>query len=186
MSIHRELDFFLDLQISQNGNEIHIFHPKYIGEMLKKFQMEDYKPVSTAIVRGYKLNKNDDSKEVDQRWCRSKIGILTYVTTSRPIIMNDIGMVEIFQYGPKETHAQAIKRILWYLKVTSKFGLWYPRDGTFAFTTYSIANWVRSVDDRRNTIGCAFFLGNCLVSQFIKKQASILLSTTRAKYISVS
>ena len=33
--------------------------------MLKKFVMEDYKSVSTPIIIGCKLRKDDESKEVD-------------------------------------------------------------------------------------------------------------------------
>lgn len=49
--------------------------------MIKKFQMEDFKPVSTPMITGCKLNKDDESKEVYQRLYRSMIGSLLYVTS---------------------------------------------------------------------------------------------------------
>ena len=55
--------------------------------MLKKFQMEDCKPVSTPMITGCKLSKDDESKEVDQRLYRSMIGSLLYVTASKPDVM---------------------------------------------------------------------------------------------------
>ena len=57
--------------------------------MLKKFQFEDCKLVGTPMIVGCKLNKEDDSKDFDQRTYRSMIGILLYVTTSRPDIKQE-------------------------------------------------------------------------------------------------
>ena len=62
MSLLGELKFFLGLQISQQNNGIFISQSKYIKEMLKKFGMEDCKPVSTPMTIGCKLSKDDESK----------------------------------------------------------------------------------------------------------------------------
>jgi hypothetical protein len=110
MSLLGELNFFLGLQISQLDEGIFISQTKYIKEMLKKFIMEDCKPVSTPMVTGCKLRKDDESKEANQRLYRSMIGILLYVTTSRPDVMQVVGQVARFQastegnscYGSKE------------------------------------------------------------------------------------
>jgi hypothetical protein len=61
----------LGLQISQLDEGIFISQTKYIKEMLKKFGMEDCKPVSTPMVTSYKLRKYDESKEENQRLYRS-------------------------------------------------------------------------------------------------------------------
>ena len=84
--------------------------------MLKKFGMKDCKPVSTPMITGFKLRKDDQSKEVDQRIYMSMLGILLYVTTSRPYVMQSVGQVARFQATPKETHVLTIKRIFRYLK----------------------------------------------------------------------
>ena len=76
MSLLGELNFFLGLQISQLNDGIFISQSKYIKEMLKKFGMEDCKPVSTPMIIGYKLRKDDGLKEVDQKLYRSMIGSL--------------------------------------------------------------------------------------------------------------
>eukprot|EP00253_Pinus_taeda_P007826 PITA_07826 len=49
--------------------------------MLKKFKMEDCKPLLTPMVTGCKLSIDDSSKDVDQRLYRSMIGSLLYGTT---------------------------------------------------------------------------------------------------------
>jgi hypothetical protein len=50
MSLLGELTLFFGLQISQLDEGIFISQTKYIKEMLKKFKMEDCKPVSTPMV----------------------------------------------------------------------------------------------------------------------------------------
>ena len=61
MSLLGELTFFLGLQISQRTEGIFITQTKYTKEMLKKFQMEDCKPVSTPMITGCKLRKDNES-----------------------------------------------------------------------------------------------------------------------------
>jgi hypothetical protein len=96
--------------------------------MLKKFQMEDCSTVSTPMVVGCKLSKDDISPNVDQRTYFSMIGSLLYITTSHPDIMQAVGMVGCFQSAPKQIHLVAVKRIFKYLKGSMTYGLWYPRN----------------------------------------------------------
>jgi hypothetical protein len=93
MSLLGELSFFLGLQIRQRNQGIFISQTKYIREMLKRFGMEDCKPVITPMQTSCKLSKDDDSKSTDQRKYRSMIGSLLYVTTSRPDVMQAVGQV---------------------------------------------------------------------------------------------
>jgi hypothetical protein len=90
MSLLGELSFFLGLQICQRNQGIFISQTKYIREMLKRFGMEDCKPVNTPMQTSCKLRKDDDSKSTDQRQYRSMIGNLLYVTTSRPDVMQEL------------------------------------------------------------------------------------------------
>ena len=74
MSMLGELSFFLGLHISQSSKGIFISQTKYIKEMLKKFQMEDSKPMSTPMVTGCYLSLEDDSPKVDQTMYKSMVG----------------------------------------------------------------------------------------------------------------
>ena len=80
--------------------------------MLKKFKMEDCKPVLTLMVIGCKLSIDDSSKDMDKRLCRSMIGSLLYLTTFQPNVMQAVGQVARFQATPKESHIIVVKRIL--------------------------------------------------------------------------
>ena len=76
MSMFGEIKIFVGLQIQKNKNGIYITQSKYIKEILKKFGMEDSRPVGTPMSTGHKLSKNDDSKVLDQTTYRSMIGEL--------------------------------------------------------------------------------------------------------------
>jgi hypothetical protein len=66
MSMIGELSFFLGLQITQRSEGIFLSQERYLREMLKRFQMEYYTLMSTPMVTGCKLIKDDDSLDVDQ------------------------------------------------------------------------------------------------------------------------
>jgi hypothetical protein len=151
MSMLGELSFFLGLQITQRSEGMFISQETYLREMLKRFQMEDSKPMGTPMVTGCKLSKDDDSPNVDQSSYRSMIGNLFYITTSCPDITHVVGMVGRFQYTPKQSHLQVVKRIFRYLKEAMTYGLWYPRYQNFHLTAYSDADWANSVDERKRT-----------------------------------
>lgn len=66
MSLIDEIKYFIGLQILQMKNKIFITQSKYIKENLKKFGMEDSKPVSTPMTTNCKLSKNDESTSIDE------------------------------------------------------------------------------------------------------------------------
>ena len=60
MSMFGEIKFFFGLKIWQNKNDIYITQYKYIKEILKKFGMEDSKPVGNPMCTRLKLTKDGD------------------------------------------------------------------------------------------------------------------------------
>eukprot|EP00253_Pinus_taeda_P008984 PITA_08984 len=186
MSLIGELTYFLGLQIQQNEGSIFLSQTKYLKQILKKYGMEDSKPVCTLMVTGCSLSANDDSVAVHQPTYRSMIGSLLYLTGTQPDIMYAVGIVGRFQANPKETHLQAVKRIFKYLQGTQNYVLWYPRDRDLTLHAYTDADWVGSMDDRKRTSGGAFFMCSRLVSWFNKKQSSIALSTAEEEYVAVA
>jgi hypothetical protein len=186
MSLLGELSFFLGLHTRQINQGIFISQITYIREMLKRFGMDDCKPIITPMQTSCKLSKDDDSKSTNQRQFRSMIGSLLYVTTSRPDVMHEVGQVALFQATPKESHVLAVKIIFRYLKGIEEFGLWYPKGKDISLIAYTNTDWEGCIDYRRSTSGAGFYLGECLVSWLRKKQSSISLSTSKEEYIAAA
>ena len=151
--------------------------------MLKKFHMEDCKPMGTPMVTRCKLTKNDDSPNVDQTTYRSMIGSLLYLTALRPDIMHVVCLVARFQSSPKESHIMVVKRIFKYIKCTLDYRIWYPKHDGFRFVAYTNSDWAGCLDERKSNSGPVFFLGNRLVCWHSKKQQSTTLSSIEAEYI---
>ncbi|GJV52935.1 retrovirus-related pol polyprotein from transposon TNT 1-94 [Tanacetum coccineum] len=76
MSMMGELDFFLGLQIKQMEDGIFFNQSKYIKEMLKKFALEDSKPMKTPMSSETKLTKDEECESVDSTKYRGMIGLL--------------------------------------------------------------------------------------------------------------
>nr|GEV14926.1 retrovirus-related Pol polyprotein from transposon TNT 1-94 [Tanacetum cinerariifolium] len=87
MSMLGELNFFLRLQIKQMEDGIFFNQSKYIKEMLKKFGLEESKPMRTSMSSDTKLTKDEECESVDSTKFQGIIGSLLYLTTSRPAIM---------------------------------------------------------------------------------------------------
>ena len=122
-------------------------------------------------------------KSIDSSLYRSMIGSLLYLTASRPNISYSVGVCARYQANPKESHMTALKRIIKYVKTTTKFDVWYSRDTNDVLAGYSNTNWAGNADDRKSTLGGYFYVGNNLVSWMSKKQNSISLSIAEAEYI---
>ncbi|GJV96459.1 retrovirus-related pol polyprotein from transposon TNT 1-94 [Tanacetum coccineum] len=80
-------------------------------EMLKKFGLEDCKPMKTLISSDTKLTKDEEYESVDSTKYQGMIGSLLYLTASRPDIMFSVCLCARFQEDPKTSHLEAVKRV---------------------------------------------------------------------------
>ncbi|GJU40847.1 retrovirus-related pol polyprotein from transposon TNT 1-94 [Tanacetum coccineum] len=124
MSMMGELNFFLGLQIKQIEDGIFFNQSKYIKEILKKFGLEESKPMKTPMSSDMKLTKDKECELVDSTKYRGMIGSLLYLMASRPDIMFSVCLCARFQEDPKTSHLEAVKRIFRYIKGTTHLGLW--------------------------------------------------------------
>ena len=65
--------------------------------MLKKFEMENCKPISTHMSTSYKLTEDPKGIPVDTKKYRGMIGSLLYITASRPDIQHSVCKCARFQ-----------------------------------------------------------------------------------------
>jgi len=84
---------------------------KYFKDLLKKFEMDKCKTISTPISTSCHLDQDPARKYVDQTKYRGLISSLLYLTTSRPYIMFVVCMCVRFQSAPNESHFNVAKRI---------------------------------------------------------------------------
>jgi hypothetical protein len=164
MSMIGELIFFLGFQIKQIREGIFIPQEKYTKNLLKRFKMDECKPIKTPMPSNRCLDLDEGGKLVDQILYHSMIGSLLYLTASRPDIMFSVCMCARFQSSPKEAPLVAIRRILRYLKHTPSIGLWYPKGARFQLVGYSDSDYAGCKIDRKSTSEGCHLLGRSLVS----------------------
>ena len=185
-----KLHYFLGIKFLQDEKtrNVWIGQPAYVESILKKFGMENSKPVSTPIDSSTKLTKTtDDKQSVDQQLYQSAIGSLLYLSGgTRPDITFSVSNLAKFSAKPSKQHWTAIKRVMRYLKGTINFGILYTKQETKDFVAYSDADWAGDLDDRKSTSGYLFKISGGAVSWRSKKQSSVALSTAEAEYIALA
>jgi hypothetical protein len=123
MSVMGELQFFLELQIKQAKEGTFVHQAKYVKDILKKFKVDDSKPLSTPMSTTTALDADEDGEPMDQKEYRSMIGSLLYLTATRLDIQFSMCLCARFQASLRTSHRQAVKRIFRYLRYTLELGL---------------------------------------------------------------
>ncbi|KAI3505835.1 hypothetical protein L1887_28122 [Cichorium endivia] len=186
MSMNREINFFLGLQIKQTTRGIFIHQEKYTNELLKKFSFENCSTAKIPITTNHKLSADSEGEPVDHKLYRGMIGSLLYLTASRPDIMFSTCLCARYQAAPKASHLSAVKQIFKYLKGTKAMGLWYPIGDNFKLQAFTDSDHAGCKLDRKSTSGGCQFLGGRLVSWSSKKRNCVALSSAEAEYVAAS
>ncbi|XP_028056772.1 uncharacterized protein LOC114260782 [Camellia sinensis] len=120
---------------------------------------------------------------MDPTYFKSLAGSLRYLTCTRLDILYGVGLISRYMETPDQSHLYAVKRILRYIKVTIDDGLFYKPTDNFSLVSHSDSDWGHELDERKSTIGFAFFMGNTVFTWSSKKQAIVTLSTCEVEYV---
>ncbi|XP_052287365.1 uncharacterized mitochondrial protein AtMg00810-like [Citrus sinensis] len=178
--------YYLGIEVKQKEEGIFISQESYAKEILKKFKMNDCKPISTPVECGVKLSKHDEGEGIDPTFFKSFVGSLRYLTCTRPYILYVVGLVSRYMENPKTTHFKATKRILRYIKATTNFSLLYSFSNDYKLVGYSDIDWGGDLNDRKSTTGFVFLMGNTAFTWMSKKQPIVTLSTCEAEYVAAT
>nr|GEW16252.1 copia protein [Tanacetum cinerariifolium] len=148
--------------------------------------MESCDPIGTPMEIKDKHDLDQNGTTVDAIKYHSMIGALMYLTSSRPDIVHATCLCAWYQAKPTEKYLKEVQRIFCYLRGTVNTGLCYTKDCGFELTRFSDADYAGCKDTFKSTSGGAQFLKEKLVSWSLKKQECMALSTTEAKYVSLS
>jgi hypothetical protein len=106
------------------------------------------------------------------------VGVLQYLTLTRPDLAFPVNKVCQFLHSPTGVHGAAVKRIVRYLKQSTRVGLKIEKSKSLLVSGFSDVDWAGCFDDRRSTGGFAIFLGSNLVSWSARKQSTMSRSST--------
>jgi hypothetical protein len=180
------MHYLLGLEVWKSPEKIFINQGKYANEILKSFDILECKSINTPMKTKVKLLVDTSSELVDATLYKKIIGSLMYLTNTRPNICFVVNTLSQFLVEHRRVHLFVAKHVMKYLKGTLDFSLNYNGDHDFRLSGYTDSDWAGSVSDRKSTSGCCFILGSTMISWQSRKQSTISLSTTEAKYIVAS
>jgi hypothetical protein len=165
---------------------------KYIEEVLKRFNMEECKPIGTPLDVNSKLLKltKEEFQGVQEEMqgipYKTAVGSLMYAMVgTRPDLAFLVSMVSQFMSRAGPSHWMAVKRIMRYLKGILDLKLCLGGKDV-SLRGYYDAHWGGDANERRSTTGYVFFVGVGAISWNCMRQPIIALSTTEAEYMATS
>ena len=182
------------MHIVQNTNKKVLFlsQSKYIGKVLKHFNMEKGKALSAPLPSNVKLSLGDcpklDAKtiEIAKVPCSSLIGSLMYaMICTRPNIAYAMGVVSRYMSNPSKKHWEAIKGIMQDLNGIRKVCILFGSKGA-CVEGYTNANYAQDMYKRRSTSSYVFMFTGGLVSWQSHLQNCTSFSTIEAEYIALA
>eukprot|EP00250_Pteridium_aquilinum_P010876 c19689_g3_i1 orf=64-1296(+) len=184
MSDLGHLHHYLGIQFKQCDGGIALCQTKYIETLLRRFSLEDCKPIATPMETGLKLSLHDAGDHFDVTLYQTAVGCLIYVCITRPDIQYSVSQVSRFMHSPGSQHWKAVKRIFRYLSGTIHLGLFYPKGGSLPpdLHAFSDSDWAGCYDTRVSTSGFCFMLGSSCISWLSKKQPTVATSSCEAEY----
>ncbi|KMQ88773.1 integrase core domain protein [Lasius niger] len=158
----------------------------YIRRIIKKFNIDDAKTVSTPADTHVHLSSDSNNKTKIKVPYREAVGSLMFVAiVTRPDIAFAVGGRYLDRHDA--THWGAVKRILRYLKETEHYGITFTKtERSNIVKGYSDSDFASDTDTRRSTTGYIFKLINGPVTWSSQRQSVVSLSTTEAEYIAAS
>ena len=140
------LKYFLGIKVNKLKYVIFINQTRYALDVLKRFKMINSKVIATPISTWTKLNKEDQSPDVDPTLFKKLVGSLIYLTATITYIMFVVKLISRFMETPKEVHWQVDKRILRYIAGTISYDILYSNTNKNCLIGYTYSDFVGSLD----------------------------------------
>nr|GEV87126.1 copia protein [Tanacetum cinerariifolium] len=105
---------------------------------------------------------------------------------TRPDISYATNKLSQYMHDPCDTHWQALKWLLRYLKGTTHFGLYFKRNQPLLLSTFSDSDWGGEQENGRSTTGYVVYLGGNIISWKSERQKSVSRSSTEAEYKAIA
>ncbi|MFV0960725.1 reverse transcriptase domain-containing protein, partial [Klebsiella pneumoniae] len=180
------LRYFLGVEVDRHNDSLTLSQHKYICDILHATCMEDCKPLNNPCILNHKLSAKVGLPYHYPTLYRRIVGMMQYLTFTRPDIAYVINQTSQFMHAPTDCHMESVKRILRYLKGTVGDGLKYTSDKRYPschfLPTYSDADWAGDPDERRSVSGYCVYIGHNVVTWSNKKQKTVARSSIEAEY----
>jgi hypothetical protein len=135
------MHYFLGMEVWQEEAHIFLGQGKYATDILSRFQMEDYRPMSIPMITNWKKLSASDSQLVHATIYRQLICSLMYLVNTRPYIFFAVNTLSQHMVEPRSVHMIGAKHILRYIAGTVDYGLDYIRGDGVSLVGYTDSDW---------------------------------------------
>ena len=188
------ISFYLSLKVEKNRIKriLKLSQPAYVDKILAKYHLDQAKPCNVPMKEGILLpNKGSEASQAEREQYQGITGFLMFsMVETRPDIAFAISVVNRFAKNTFRQHTQTVKTIMRYLKATKSVGITYSGEERgrrdFTIKSYSKSDWAGDNATRKSTSGFVFMLNGGHVSWCTKKQATVALLLTGAKYVALT
>ena len=142
--------------------------------------MEDANGTNTSALNHVQLKSIKEENTKREVPYREAVGSLIFAAiVTRPDIAYAVGVESRFLDKHEDSHWNAVKRIIRYLKNTIDYGIFYSKaQGSEIIEGYSDSDFANDVNTRRSTTGYVFKMSDGSVTWNSQRQSTVTLSTT--------
>ncbi|KAL6323474.1 hypothetical protein AAG906_039046 [Vitis piasezkii] len=133
-----QMRYFLGMEVAKLRKGISISQRKYVLDLLGETGMLGCKPSDTPIKA--RKRKENDGKPVDRERYQRLVGRLIYLSHTKPNIAFVVSVVSQYMHSPKESHLEAVYKILRYLKGSPRKGLFFKKGDSKKVEIYTDAD----------------------------------------------
>ena len=189
-----EAKFLLGIEIRRQPNgDVFLVQERYARDVVKRFNMEGCKFVSTPLELGNQLDSSqqpvsdDEKEEMVNIPYRSAIGSLMYLATcTRPDLAAAVSELSKFNQNPGIAHWEGVKRVLRYLSGTVGEGLMYKRGAQVEVWGYSDSGHAGERETSRGRNGYVFLSAGAAISWRSSMMKLVTHSSCESEYVGLS
>ena len=149
---------------------LYLSQKSYVEKILRRFNMDNAKPVSAPLASHFKLSASqcaetdDDFKYMSKVPYSSAVGSLMYaMVCSRPDLSHAMSVVSRYMSKPGKEHWGAVQWILRYLRGSSSVCLCFGKSGV-GLVSYVNSDYAGDLDRKRPLSVYVFTVGGCAIS----------------------
>ena len=180
----KEVRDFIGMKVLRNraANTLTLSNPGHTDTLLEASGMYKATPNKTSMASGVKLAKTGAILLPEGNRYAELAGSLLYVsTTTTPEIAFAVRVLSRFISCPEEDHMHAARRVLRFLRETTRLGVVYG--GSKPLQGFVDANWASDMDGRRSTTGFVFPSNGGPIAWARKRQSTVAPSTAEAEFV---
>jgi len=126
--------------------------------------MESSNQILTLVEERLNIMKDGSGGLVYSTNFKILVGSLWYLTATQPDIVHGVGIVSRFIETPRQSHLQAARHILRYVKGMKNDGIFYSCANKMELVGYIDNDWAGDIEKRKSTLGYVFHFSSSVFS----------------------